>query len=161
VTVSQTSTAVDDEDAEDAEEEDEDAVAKVASAVNAANNAAKSSKRDAAGLGTITVTISPTVVQVIRIMFDKDRLAQLIRLIEELRTMERELGQRHPGPMLVFCNTIDTVKVCPGVHRIELLGSGNSQGADMGCCSDDLSWHSLPDVAVGYLPAALMPPRIL
>lgn len=34
----------------------------------------------------------------------------MLRLIAELRTMERELGQRHPGPMLVFCNTIEVVK---------------------------------------------------
>ena len=90
----------------------------VADAVNAANakeakNLADGGTTSAGGsaASTMMVTISPTVVQVVRVMHASDRFAQLIRLIEELRTMEREQGQRHPGPMLVFCNTVDSVKV--------------------------------------------------
>lgn len=102
-------------------ENDEPSDRAVADAVNAANakeaknvaDGGTSSGSGSAAASTMMVTISPTVVQVVRVMHASDRFAQLIRLIEELRTMEREQGQRHPGPMLVFCNTVDSVKVSP------------------------------------------------
>lgn len=59
---------------------------------------------------TSSITISPTVNQLIHICAPHKRPRLLIKYIERIREEEKKTQQRQASPMIIFCNTIKTLK---------------------------------------------------